>query len=274
MAMKLLRKFSSVHYPVMWRDLIKVFEKNIVSPNLFLDCTLGAGGHSRCILETFPNSFLIASEVDKEIIPSASDFLSSFADRIEIHHSSYTQIFKVPRFPSHFSKNKKFDGIVLDLGMSSFQLENPERGFSFKAHGDLDMRFDRSDEHKITAGKIINFASELEISEIFQKYGEEQHSKIAAEIICRFRTEQKISTAAQLAKVLNYAFFIGKSFNKVESITKCFQALRIFVNRELENLEKVMDLAIENIEEGGVLAVISFHSLEDNIVYGKMKEFV
>ena len=273
--MKLFRLFTSVHYPVMWREIIKIFEENIHNtPKLFLDCTLGAGGHSRCILETFSDSHIIASEIDKEIIPSTKDFLSSFLDRIEIHHTSYTNIFAVPRFPSIFRPTKKFDGIIIDLGMSSFQLDNPERGFSYKVHGDLDMRFDRSNPHSITAAKVLNFASELEIAEIFSKYGEEKDSKIAAEIICKYRSEQFISTAAQLGKVLNYAFFLSKSYNKNESIARCFQALRIFVNKELDNVATLLGEVVEHIEEGGVLIVISFHSLEDNIVLGRLKEYV
>ena len=273
--MNIFRSFSSIHYPVMWREIIKILEGNIVnSPKLFADCTLGNGGHSRCILETFEDSYIIASDIDKEIIPIAQGFLNEFAKRIEIHHTSYTNIYNLERFPSIFPNKKKFDGIIMDLGLSSFQLDNQERGFSYKSHGDLDMRFDRSNDHNITAAKIINFASEYEIAEIFKKYGEEKDSKIAAEIICKYRAEQKITTAAQLSKILNYAFFLSKAYNKVDSITRCFQGLRIFVNKELENLEKSLNLAIDNIDEGGVLIVISFHSLEDNIVFNKMKDYV
>lgn len=273
--MNIFRKFGTGHYPVMWRDLIKVLEGNVKrTPKLFADCTLGAGGHSRCLLETFQDAYVVATDIDNEVIPVAKEFLHDFSDRINIHHSSYTQIYELPRFEDVFSKGKKFDGIILDLGMSSFQLDNPDRGFSFKVHGDLDMRFDRTNAHCITAYKVINFASELELTDIFSKYGEEKQSKFAAEIICKYRTEQKITTAAHLSKVLNYAFFISKSLNKYESITRCFQALRIFVNRELDNVKKTLDQAIDNLDEDGVLFVISFHSLEDDIVYRKMKDLV
>ena len=244
------------------------------SPKLFADCTLGGGGHSRCILETFEDSYIIASEIDKEIIPIASSFLVDYSERVQINHISYTKIFDLPRFQSIFKENKKFDGVILDLGMSSYQLNSLDRGFSFKTQGDLDMRFNRSDDHCITASKILNFASELEISQIFSTYGEEKDSKTAANIICKYRSEQKITTSAQLFKILNYAFFLSKSINKFESITRCFQALRIFVNRELENIENVLNKAINHIEEGGILIVISFHSLEDRIVLAKMKDYV
>jgi 16S rRNA (cytosine1402-N4)-methyltransferase len=273
--MRLLRRFAFVHYPVMWREIIKILEGNILSsPKLFADCTVGAGGHSKCLLETFPDSYVIGTDLDKEIIQISENFLKDYKERVEIHHTSYTNIFKTPRFPSIFSPNKKFDGIILDLGLSSYQMDSPDRGFSFKTAGKLDMRFDNSDDHNITAEKFINFASELEISQVFEKYGEEQDSKKAAEIICQYRKEQKITTTDQLSKVLNYAFFISKSINKYTSITKCFQAIRIFVNRELENLEKVLTTAINHIENQGILIVISFHSLEDNIVYKKLKEYV
>jgi len=264
-----------VHYPVLWRDLIKIFEGNLKKDkNLFADCTLGAGGHSRCLLETFSDSYVIATDIDSEVIPIAQEFLKEYSHRISLHHTSYVNIFDLPRFPEVFPANKKFDGIVLDLGMSSFQLENEERGFSFKVHGELDMRFNRKDPHGLTAFKVINFASQLEIAEIFKKYGEERDSDIAAEIICKYRNEQKISTAAHLSKVLNYAFFISKAINKYDSITRCFQALRIFVNRELQNVGQVMDKAFGQLEENGILAVISFHSLEDNIAFSKMKDAV
>jgi 16S rRNA (cytosine1402-N4)-methyltransferase len=162
----------------------------------------------------------------------------------------------------------------MDLGMSSLQLDDPNRGFSFKSTGELDMRFDTSDENCLTAFKVINFASELEITEIFSKFGEEKDAQVAAGMICKYRNEQKITNPAQLAKVLNYAFFTSKAVNKYDCITRCFQALRIFVNRELDNVQTLIKLAFNQLGPGGVLLVISFHSLEDILVLKAMKEHV
>lgn len=136
------------------------------------------------------------------------------------------------------------------------------------------MRFNSDDSNGLTAYKVVNFASELELSEIFSKYGEEKDAKIAAELICKYRNEQKITTPAQLAKVLNYAFFISKSQNKYDSITKCFQGLRIFVNKELDNVENFLKIAFNHLDIGGVLIAICFHSLEDRLVFGYMKDHV
>ena len=269
----MMRLFSR-HYPVMWRDVIGVMGKYFEYEQeiLVADCTLGLGGHSKCILESFANSYIVATDLDPAAISSSQAFLNS--PRVSISHTNYTNIFNLPRFPSVFKPTRKFDTILIDLGMSSLQLDDHNRGFSFKSSGELDMRFNSADSNALTAYKVVNFASELELSEIFSKYGEEKDSKIAAELICKYRKEQKITTPAQLSKVLNYAFFISKSQNKYDSITKCFQGLRIFINKELDNVESFLKAAFDNLEIGGVLIAICFHSLEDKLVYGYMKDHV
>lgn len=260
----------------MWRDVIKIYESHFKNDQklLFADCTLGLGGHSRCILETFPYSYIVATDLDTDATAQAAESLKEFESRISINHSNYTEIFKFPRFPSIFPEKKKFDGIILDLGMSSLQLDNSQRGFSFKSEGELDMRFNKNDENGLTAYKVVNFASEYEISEIFKKYGEEKDANAAASMICKYRSEQKITSPSQLSKILNYAFFISKSLNKYDSITRCFQALRIFVNRELENVENFLKMFMSHLANGGVILAISFHSLEDILVLRYFKDQV
>jgi len=272
----LQRCFSFVkgHYPVMWENVLEVLEANLSYQNKILvgDGTLGGGGHSRAILEVFPNAYVVGTDLDKETLPIAQQNTSMHQERISVNHSSYTNLFNLPRFPEVFPSGKKFDAVLLDLGLSSFQLDSPGRGFSFKTEGKLDMRFNQDNNLSITAEKFVNFASELELAEVFKRYGEEKHARQAAEVICQYREEQKITTTTQLSKVLNYAFFLSKTLNKYDSITRCFQALRIKVNNELENVSAFMDSVIDHMEEGGVVAVVSFHSLEDNIVKRKMKE--
>lgn len=260
----------------MWRDVLKIFEQHFPLDQqlLIADCTLGLGGHSRCILETFPNSHIIATDLDTDAIKLAAESLKPFDSRLSLNHANYTEIFNLPRFPSIFPGKKKFDGIILDLGMSSLQLESSQRGFSFKSDGELDMRFNTNDQTGLTAYKIINFASEYEIAEIFKSFGEEKDAKAAAEMICKYRLEQKITSPAHLSKILNYAFFISKSLNKYDSITKCFQALRIFINKELENIETCLKSFVNHLDDGGIMLAISFHSLEDTLVLKYLKEQV
>jgi len=260
----------------MWRDVLKIFEQHfpIDQQLLIADCTLGLGGHSRCLLETFPNSHIVATDLDTEAIALAAESLKPFESRLSLNHANYTEIFNVPRFSSTFAANKKFDGIILDLGMSSLQLNSTQRGFSFKTDGELDMRFNQNDQTGLTAYKVVNFASEYEIAEIFKRFGEEKDALAAAEMICKYRSEQKITSPAQLSKILNYAFFISKSINKYDSITKCFQALRIFINKELENVETCLKSFIHHLDDGGIMLAISFHSLEDTLVLKYFKEQV
>lgn len=271
-----LRRRIGDHYPVMWRNIIDVIESNFQTSQKLLvgDATLGAGGHSRSVLEMFQNAYIIGTDIDGEMAQRATSFTSNFQDRIKVNHTSYTNLFTIPRFANIFPPNKGFDVIIADFGLSSVHLDAPNRGFSFRSDGPLDMRFDQSNNNLLTAEKILNYASELELIEIFKKYGEEPHSHIAAEIICKYRKEVKITSTAQLTKILNYAFFLAKSVTKYDSITRIYQALRIKINSELENIENFMDLAIKNLEENGVMIAISFQPLEDRIVNLKMKEAV
>ncbi|CAG9336126.1 RSMH [Blepharisma stoltei] len=269
----ILKRCIGEHYPVMWRNIVEIVESRFPQDSKLLvgDATVGAGGHSRALLELYPNSRIIGVDIDKEMLAIAEKNTADFSDRIKFHHTSYTNMFSLPRFPEEFTSGKGFDVLIADLGLSSVHLDTPERGFAFRTDGPLDMRFDRT-KNQLTAEKILNHASEYELVDIFKRYGNEQYSETAAEIICQYRKENKITSTMQLTKVLNYAFYIAKSFKKYDNITRIFQALRIKVNNELDNVENFLKNAINNLDEKGVLIVISFHSLEDDIVHKYMKK--
>lgn len=269
-----MHKFA--HYPVMWRKVLEIISKNIDvnKPFLVSDCTIGGGGHSYSILESFPMSYVVGLDIDAEVLERTRENLQKFEDRVSLFHTNYTRIHEIPRFPSIFPQEKKYDCLLVDCGMSSYQLDDPDRGFAYSLSGPLDMRFDRSDCTSLTAEQFINNATEYEISEVFKVFGEEKHAVIAADIINRYRAEHQITNTSQLLKVLNYAFFIGKSYKKLDSVTRCFQALRIFINRELENLKSLMKDGTNLLDNDGALIGLSFHSLEDGIMWNHMKDWV
>lgn len=271
-----LKRAFSQHYPVMHSNILDILSKSLpAKPHyLFGDATVGAAGHTLTLLEAFPNSYVIGTDLDADALKIATQNTEKYQDRVALHHSNYTQLHTFPRFPDILPPNQKFDAVLIDLGMSSIQLDTAERGFSFSKEGPLDMRFNRDADLIPTAAKIINYASELELNEIFRKYGEEKNSKAAADVICRLRREIKIETTTQLSKILSYAFYISRSSNKYESITKCFQALRIKVNDELTHVHKFFNSIFDSIENDGVLIAISFHSLEEKIVKEFMNQWV
>ena len=273
---RFLNRAFSHHYPVMYRNVLEILSKTLPSkPHyLFGDATVGAAGHTLKLLEKFPNSYVIGTDLDTDALKIASENTSKYQDRVSLHHSNYTELSTFERFPTVLQSNAKFDAVIIDLGMSSIQLDNYERGFSFSHEGPLDMRFDQKAELLPTAAKIVNYASELELAEIFKKYGEEKDSKAAAEIICRLRREIKIETTTQLSKILSYAFYINRSSNKYESITRCFQALRIKVNDEFAHISKFFHNIFDSVENEGVVIAMCFHSLEEKIVKEYMRHWV
>ncbi len=221
-----------------------------------MDGTIGAGGHAWGILQASnPNGQLLGLDVDPQALKMASEKLAEFGKRAHLERASYTTLLK------QLAKMKwrKVDGILLDLGLSSMQLDTQARGFSFQTEAPLDMRFDP--EGKTSAADLVNLLNEVELADLVYRYGEERRSRQVARAIVNARP---INTTTQLAKVVAGVTSGGKS--GIHPATRTFQALRIAVNGELEALEEVLPQTLEALKPGGRLALIAFHSLEDRIV--------
>ena len=245
---------KSPHLSVLYQEIITAIKP--VSGGRYVDATVGAGGHAWGILDaSSPDGQLLGLDLDPEALTIASQRLESFQGRVHLVHSSYTSLSR-----ELLTLNWDFvDGIVIDLGVSSMQIDMPHRGFSFLKEGPLDMRFDPS--QSVSASEIVNTFPESEIADILYKYGEERRSRQIARAIVQARP---LNTTLELAHVIQKV--AGKNSGKIHPATRSFQALRIAVNHELQSLEDFLPQAIEVLKPGGRLAVISFHSLEDRIV--------
>ena len=244
---------ESFHIPVLTEEVIEFL---LVKKNgTFLDVTSGFGGHSAAILEELNGGSLIATDQD----PEAIRFLKSkfkTEERISIHQARFSELHKL------FSAND-FDGILADIGVSSYQLDTAERGFSFMKDGPLDMRMNQNIGED--ASSWLNNAPEQEISNIIWKYGEEKKAKRIAKAIVEVRKSFKIRTTKELAEIILEE--TPRRFNdKKHPATKTFQAIRIFINNELEELDLLLDFASKHLKIGGRTCIISFHSLEDRMV--------
>jgi 16S rRNA (cytosine1402-N4)-methyltransferase len=245
---------SQPHRPVLYQETIDALAPK--SSGFYLDCTAGAGGHSYGILEaSSPNGQLIALDLDPSAIQLTTERLKPFGNRATVVHESYLNAAAVLQDKGW----KKLDGCLLDLGVSSMQLDQLERGFSFRSDAPLDMRFDPSKGK--TAADLVNTLEEKELADIIWRYGEERFSRRIARRIIQKRP---ILTTFQLAEVIRSA--IGGKYSKIDPATRTFQAIRIAVNDELQTIEQAIPSLIELLAAKGRLAIISFHSLEDRLV--------
>jgi 16S rRNA (cytosine1402-N4)-methyltransferase len=248
---------AQTHIPVLYDEVLELLRPQ---PNgLYLDGTVGAGGHTAGILAlSAPYGRVLAFDRDPEAIAFARQRLAQAGDRVTFVNASYAAMAEIA--PAHGFN--ALDGILLDLGLSSRQLDDATRGFSFLKEGPLDMRFDPSQGE--TAADLINNLSEAEMADIFWRYGEERQSRQLARIIAANRP---MHTTTQLAELIaRHAKQPGRRTRRLHPATQTFQALRIAVNRELEAMETGVPAAIRLLKPGGRLAVISFHSLEDRFV--------
>lgn len=218
----------------------------------YVDCTLGAGGHTEAIKTQCPNCRVIGIDQDYEIIVETRARLERFQG-IEILNDNFKNLKEIIKEP--------VDGTLFDLGVSSYQIDEASRGFSLQKDGPLDMRMDRA--QRTTAEMILNTASEQELGRIFREYGEERFSRRVARAVLRARDKGGIKTTLQLKEIVEKAIPVWK---KRESVTRIFQALRIAVNQELKNLELALNDAIGLLKPAGRIVVLSYHSLEDRIV--------
>lgn len=234
----------------------------------FIDGTLGAGGHASRILEkTGPQGKIIGFDRDPSALEEAGRVLRPFGERVTMRHDRYQNI------PNRLMESHagQVDGMLLDLGVSSMQLDNASRGFSFTQDGPLDMRMDPTESE--TAAKLIHRVREDVLREILWKWGEERFARRVARAIIRRREVKPIETTAELARVVAQAVPGSYRHGRIHPATRTFQAIRIAVNRELEELEAFLPSALPLLKEGGRMAVISFHSLEDRIVKRAFRDF-
>jgi 16S rRNA (cytosine1402-N4)-methyltransferase len=225
---------------------------------LFVDCTVGLGGHARALLEAGATR-LLGLDRDRDALVRARATLAPWLDRVELVHADYRGIADV----LDSRGIRSVDGALADLGISSMQLEAEGRGFSFQRDESLDMRMDQSAGE--TAADLIAHADERELADIIFQYGEERFSRRIARALVEARRESAIATTGRLASIVRRAI-PRRGFSRIDPATRTFQALRIWVNRELDGLDRFLDTAVQRLRTGARLAVITFHSLEDRIV--------
>jgi 16S rRNA (cytosine1402-N4)-methyltransferase len=244
------------HAPVMVAEALRWLEP--ARGGVFVDCTLGLGGHTQALLESGA-SRVIAIDRDTEAIAMARERLDAYGDRVDIAHANYRDLGAV----LDARGLSAVDGVLADLGVSSMQLYAVERGFSFRGDAPLDMRMDRSQGP--TAAERLRDVSEGELADVIYQYGEERHSRRIARALIRAREEGGVSTTGELAAIVRRSV-PHRGYQRIDPATRTFQALRIWVNGELEGLEAFVRDAVMRLRTGARLVVIAFHSLEDRIV--------
>jgi len=256
-------RVNDMHVSVLLEEAIQGL--NLKEDGIYVDCTLGYAGHSSEILKRVRRGCLFAFDQDSDAIEYSRKRLSKIGDNFTIIYSNFVNL------KEELEKRNvtKVDGILFDLGVSSVQLDEAERGFSYHQDAKLDMRMDRN--NPLSAYEVVNNYSEMELSNIFFKYGEEKYSKSIARAITKYRENKKIETTLELVEIIKSAVPMKAKRDK-HPARKVFQAIRIEVNHELDILEKSINDALDILNIGGRLAVITFHSLEDKIIKNIFKE--
>lgn len=239
------------HVPVMLNEMLRTLAQK--DGESYLDCTFGAGGYSKAILDSC-HCYVTALDHDPNVIKRAEKIREDYKNRFDFIETN---------FADSFNKlgTKKFDGIVLDLGISSMQLDVAERGFSFLHNGPLDMRMNMKG---LSAAEFVNEVEEKQLADVIYKYGDEVFSRKIAKRIVQYRKKTKIDSTGKLAEIIRSS--IGFRKGKIDPATKTFQAIRIYINNELGELEKFLANVRNILKKDGRLVIVSFHSLEDRIV--------
>ena len=254
MEKKMEKEFK--HTPVLLNECLDGL--NIKPEGIYVDGTLGGGGHSGEILKRLTTGKLIAFDKDDDALSTTKEKLKGFGDKIIYVKSDFKNMYDVVTGMGI----DKVDGILLDLGVSSYQIDTAERGFSYRFDGFLDMRMDRNGD--LTAYDVVNDYDEKNIADIIYNFGEEVKSRAIAKKIIEYRKNKAIETTTELADIVRSCF--PNKYTKIDFATKTFQAIRIFVNDELKELETILNDSVKLLKSGGRLVVVSFHSLEDRIV--------
>lgn len=251
------------HVPVLLDEVIEYLD--CMEKKVIVDCTIGEGGHAKKILENLGSSgILLGIDQDQDALVAARKRLASFGERVVLIWDNFTNLEKILREKGI----EKIDGILFDLGISSLQLNRRDRGFSFLKEGPLDMRMNKT--QKINASGLINKTSYKELQNIIYELGEKRWARRIARAIVRERGKGPVTTTTQLSRIIERAVpYRGR----IHPATRAFQALRIKVNRELENLKEILPQAVDSLRKGGRICIVSYHSLEDRIVKNSFKEF-
>ena len=253
---------NDYHIPVLYYETLDNLVKN--PDGIYIDCTLGGGSHSEGILERLSDKgLLISIDQDTNAIEYSKKRLEKFGSKWKVFKGNFENIDTI----AYMAGVDKVDGILMDIGVSSKQLDDPKRGFSYRYDVKLDMRMNT--EQKISAYDVVNTYSEEQLSKIIFEYGEERHARKIAKLIVEERKSSPIEKTSDLIALIKRAYPERASKHPAK---KTFQAIRIEVNRELEVLENAMSKAVELLKVGGRLAIITFHSLEDRIVKNKFKD--
>ncbi len=245
------------HVPVMVEEMLKLLQPK--KDQTILDCTFGAGGYTKAILD-IADCKVIAIDRDEKVRPFTENIKNTYGNRFQFLNICFSQT-------KDFISESSLDGIVLDLGVSSMQLDNGERGFSFNKEAPLSMAMGLN---KITAHEVVNSYPSEKLADIIYTYSDESKSKKIAEAICCYRQKQAINTTLELAEIVSACY--PKGYYKIHPATKTFQAIRIYVNNEVQELQTILNDSINLLKTGGRLVVITFHSLEDRIVKNFIKE--
>ncbi len=246
-----------IHIPVLLKEVLQYL--GLKENGIYVDCTVGEGGHSEQILKNIgEKGFLLGLDKDGELLDVAEKRLSKISKNFALINDDFLNL------SSHLSRLKinKADGILFDFGISSFQLENFSRGFSFRNNGPLDMRFNLSS--LLTCEELVNGSDYESLYNILKNFGEERRASLIARRIIQKRKEKRIKTTFELAEMVSKA--LGRGKGKINPATRTFQAFRIAVNREIESIEKVLPQIPDLLADGGRVCAISYHSLEDRLV--------
>ena len=254
------------HYSVMLKECIDALD---IKPNgIYVDCTAGGGGHSEAMLEKLDNGKLISLDQDDEAIETCKSRLSKFGERSIIVKSNFSELERV----LNELEIVHIDGVLMDLGVSSHQLDTPSRGFSYNSDAELDMRM--NPRSPFSAYDVVNTYSEQELKRIIFEYGEERFAPIIARKIVQKREEKPIQTTLELASIIKSAIPVASAKKESQHPAKrTFQAIRIEVNHELDVITPAIEGAVSKLNKGGRVAIMTFHSLEDRIVKTKFNDY-
>ena len=254
-----------LHVPVMLNEVLEGLQPK---PNgIYIDGTIGGAGHAEAILKNAPNATLIGIDRDTEALAASKKRLNSYHERVRLVHDTHENIKQIAE---NAGVQGKVDGVLIDLGVSSYQLDEAKRGFSFRFDSKLDMRMDQSQNK--SAYDVINSYSEAELARVLKEYGEEKFAKNIARKIVNLREKKPILTTFELRDIILSSVPRYKGHDGMQNVTRCFQAIRIEVNAELVRLSDTIKDAVSVLKSGGRLAIISFHSLEDRIVKNTFRE--
>ncbi len=251
------------HYSVLLDELVEAVRplKEVDSP-IFLDLTFGGGGHTFELAKRFPKAKVLSVDQDPEAFQNGQKRIQNegMSERIDLRRGNFSEVINL-----HELEENSLDGIIADLGVSSHHFDSPERGFSFRFEGPLDMRMD-PENIEVSAEDVLNDFSAEDIEEILRDYAQERFAKRIAENIVEFRKKERLENTKQLENIVFHCYPKKLRFGKTHPATRTFQALRIYVNRELDVIAEVIPQLIKYLKPGGSMGIISFHSLEDRIV--------